>query len=264
MDIETIRNLFDREQRIEVDYPDMRKDAWPHLVRFVRPAPGMSVVLYSRLDESNADRVIEEQITYFRGLNQRFEWKLYEHDTPPDLRERLLQHGFEAQEPDAVMVLDLEEAPHALLEPVTADVRRITHPDQLPDVIQILEQVWGGDFNWVTERHGDYLKLPDYFSSYVAYVDNIPACVGWTFFHPHSQFASLWGGSTIADFRGRGLYTAVLATRVQEAIQRGYRFMTIDASQMSRPIVAKHGFQLLTYAHDCEWVGEQETTSDER
>ncbi len=260
MDIETIRNLFDREQRIEVEYPDMRKDAWPHLVRFVRPAPGMSVVLYSHLDEANADRVIEEQIAYFRGLNQRFEWKLYEHDTPPDLRERLLQHGFEAQEPDAVMVLDLQEAPDGLLDPVTADVRRITHSDQLPDAIQILGQVWGGDFNWVTERHGDYLNLPDYFSSYIAYVDNQPACVGWTFFHPNSQFASLWGGSTVADFRGRGLYTAVLAARAQEAIQRGYRFMTIDASPMSRPIVAKHGFRLLTYAHDCEWVGAQEAT----
>ena len=25
------------------------------------------------------------------------------------------------------------------------------------------------------------------------------------------------------------------------------------ASPMSRPIVAKHDFQLLTYARDCEW-----------
>jgi predicted acetyltransferase len=73
------------------------------------------------------------------------------------------------------------------------------------------------------------------------------------YYHPHSQFADLWGGSTLPNCRGRGLYTAVLAARVQEAVQRGYRFLTIDASPMSRPIVARHGFRLLTYAHACEW-----------
>jgi hypothetical protein len=31
------------------------------------------------------------------------------------------------------------------------------------------------------------------------------------------------------EYRKRGLYTAVLAARVQEAIQRGYRFLTIEA-----------------------------------
>jgi hypothetical protein len=238
----------------------MRKDILPNVVRFVRPAPGMSFVLYSHLDETNADSAIKEQIAYFRPLNQRFEWKVYAHDAPSDLRDRLVAHGFEAEEPDAVMVLDLEQTPTALLEPVTAgvdtfDVRRVTRPEQLPDVIQVLEQVWGEDFGWVTKRHADYLKIPGYFSSYIAYVEDRPACVGWTFFYPNSQFAGLWGGSTVADFRGRGLYTTVLAVRAQEAIERGYRFMTIDSSPMSRPIVAKHGFRLLTYAQACEWNG---------
>jgi hypothetical protein len=45
----------------------------------------------------------------------------------------------------------------------------------------------------------------------------------------------------------------VLAARVQEATARGYRFVTIDASPMSRPIVARHGFRLLTMAWACKW-----------
>jgi hypothetical protein len=267
MDTDQIRTLFDQQQRIDVEYPDMRKDVLPHVVRFVRPAPRMSFILYSHLDKTNADAAIEEQISYFHPRNQRFEWKVYAHDTPADLVERLVKHGFEVEDPDAVMVLDLQETPAGLLEPVTADVgtldvRRITQSEQLPDVIQVLERVWDEDFNWVTGDHGDYLKIPDYFSSYIAYVDGLPACVGWTFFYPNSQFAGLWGGSTVADYRGRGLYTAVLATRVQEAIQRGYRFMTIDTSPMSRPIVAKHGFRLLTYAHACEWNSVPEPATD--
>lgn len=38
MDIEEIHNLFDRQQRRDVEFPDMRRDVLPNVVRFVRPA----------------------------------------------------------------------------------------------------------------------------------------------------------------------------------------------------------------------------------
>lgn len=257
MERDELLTLFDREQRIDIEFPDMRKEVLPHVVRFVRPAPGMSFILYSRLDEADVDAVIEEQVAYFSENDQRFEWKVYDHDTPADLKERLVAHGFEPEDPDAVMVLDVQEAPPVLLEPVTADVRALTERDQLDDVITVLEAVWGGDFSWVTERLGSHLEVPGYLNVYVAYAgaDDEPACAGWIYFYSNSQFAGLWGGSTVSEYRKQGLYTAVLAARVQEAMRRGYRFLTIDASPMSRPIVARHGFKLLTYAHACEWQG---------
>ncbi len=252
MDTQEILALFDKEQRIEIDYPDMEKEVLPRIVRFVRPAPGMSFVLYSHLDEENVDAAIQEQIAYFSANNQPFEWKVYAHDTPPDLRERLVAYGFEPEDADAIMVLDLQEAPPSLLEPVTADVRPITR-DQLDDVIAVEEQVWGGNFEWIKQRMGSHLEVPDYLSIYVAYVNEEPACTGWIYFYKNSQFAGLWGGSTVPAYRKRGLYTAVLAARVQKAIRRGYRFLTIDASPMSRRIVARHGFRQVTEAYACEW-----------
>jgi GNAT superfamily N-acetyltransferase len=68
---------------------------------------------------------------------------------------------------------------------------------------------------------------------------------------PRSQFASLWGGSTLPEFRGRGLYSALLEARITEARQHGIRFLTIDAMAMSRPIAARFGFQVLTHATGC-------------
>lgn len=44
MDVQEILALFDKEQRIEMEYPDMRKEVLPHVVRFVRDAPGMASV----------------------------------------------------------------------------------------------------------------------------------------------------------------------------------------------------------------------------
>lgn len=252
METQDLLALFDKEQRIEIEYPGMEKHVLPHVVRFVRPAPGMSFVLYSNVDEETVDAVVEEQIAYFSANKQPFEWKVYAHDRPPDLKERLVAYGFEAEEADAIMVLDVEEAPPSLLERVTADVRRIER-DQLDDVIAVEEAVWSGSFEWIRQRMGGHLDVPGYLSIYVAYVEEKPACAGWICFHGNSQFASLWGGSTVPAYRKRGLYTAVLAARVQEAMARGYRFLTVDASAMSRPIVARHGFRQVTEAYACEW-----------
>ncbi len=121
--------------------------------------------------------------------------------------------------------------------------------------IAIEQQVWGGDFGWMRQRMGDHMEIPGYLSIFVAYVEQRPGCTGWTYFHPGSQFAGLWGGSTLPEYRKRGLYTAVLAARMQEAIQRGYRLLTIEAGPMSRPIVAGHGFQLLTMTESYGWSG---------
>jgi len=255
MDIEDILELFDQQLRIAIELPGVQKETFPNLVRFVRPAPGMNFVQYSRLEEDVLDITIAEHIAYFAPMDQPFEWVVYDHDQPPALKERLVAHGFVPDEPAALMALDLQTAPSALLEPLPAELRRLTRRDELEDVIAIEQQVWGGNFGWMRQRMGDHMEIPGYLSIFVAYVAQRPACTGWTYFHPGSQFAGLWGGSTLPEYRKRGLYSAVLAARVQEAIQRGYRFLTIEASPMSRPIVAGHGFQLLTMTESYGWKG---------
>ena len=132
-----------------------------------------------------------------------------------------------------------------------ADVRPIYH-EQIGDAIRVEEQVWGGNFSWMHNRMGPQFDIPGYLSMYCAYVDGQPACTGWTYFNPNTHFASLWGGSTIPEQRKNGLYTAVLAVRIQEAIRRGYRFVFSDATAMSRAVVEQHGFQVLTSSHEYE------------
>lgn len=258
MDKRALLDLFDQEQRIRIQYPDMRKEMLPdagepRIVRFTRPAPGMSFVLYSNLSEPDTDAAIEDQIAYFAAHELPFSWAVFDHDTPAGLGNRLVAHGFEADEREAVMVLDLETTPASLLQPVAADVRPITQTDELDDVIRVEEQVWGGDFGWISERMGGHLEVPGYLNIYVAYIGDEPACVGWIYFPSESQFANLRGGSTVPAYRQRGLYTALLAVRVQEARRRGRRYLVIDTSPMSRPIVTRQGFQLLTHAQDFNW-----------
>jgi len=253
---EELLALYDQEQRRDPQFPGARREATAEVVRYLdeTAVKEANFVLYSRLTPANADRVIQEQIDYFAGLGRSFEWKLFDHDTPSDLRTRLEAQGFSIGEAEAIMVLDLQAAPLALRQPVTTTVRRLTHPDDAHLVVPIEEAVWGGDHSaWGARLAEEMRTAPDLLSVYLAYVDDVPACAAWINFTPGSQFASLWGGSTRPEYRKRGLYTAVLAARVQEAIQRGYRYLTIDASPMSRPIVARHGFRFLTNSYPCSW-----------
>ena len=248
-------DLYDQDQRKDVEYPDMRREVTPNVVRHIDTSDSREgIVIYSQLNEANAEDVIREQVTYFERLGQGFEWKLYDYDQPPDLKERLGSYGFVVEEAEAIMVLDLENALEILWQPVRQDVQRILGPEKLSDVLAVEEQVWEEDFSWLGNYLGGALrKYPDQMSVYVAYIDGQPASAAWTYFPKHSQFASLWGGSTVSGFRKQGLYTALLAVRAQEAKARGVKYLTVDASPMSRPILEKFGFEMIAYSYPCKW-----------
>ena len=246
---------YDKDLRLRISYPEARKEITKDVVRIIRKAPGMNVVQFTFANEANLHDVIHREIDYFLPKNQPFTWKVYEHDLLPSLKDELASHGFALDDdPADVMVLDVKNAPGYLLQPVKADIRRITSVEGLKDVIYVLDQVWGGHNTWVNDRLGGHLQVPGYLSVYVAYLEDRPASVAWTYF-PRGHFATLFAGSTIEQYRRQGLYTGLLATRIQEIRQRGYPFTVVEAGKMSRPIIARHGFQHLTTVFDYEWKG---------
>jgi GNAT superfamily N-acetyltransferase len=120
--------------------------------------------------------------------------------------------------------------------------------------VYVLDQIYGGHNSWVYERLGMHLAVPGYLSVYAAYVEDTPASIAWTYF-PRGQFATLFGGTTLAEYRGRGLYTSLLHLRLREIRERGYSFAVVETGAMSRSIVEKHGFGQLTTVWDYEWQG---------
>ncbi|MRS02783.1 N-acetyltransferase [bacterium] len=258
MDKAAVLAKYTRQMRQEITFPDMQKESMTHVVRFTRPAPGMSLVLFSDLDSSTADDEIEDQIAYFSANHLPFSWKVYGYDQPADLLSRLISYRFTPDPPDALMVLDLKTAPPILTSPHMVDMLQ-TDVAHLDDVVKIMEQVWGGSFNWIYDRLGSHLAIDGYLSIYTVYANDQPACTGWTYFHPGSEFASLWGGSTIPSQRGKGLYTALLAARAKEALERGIKYLAVDAGEMSRPILDRYGFTKLTNIYACDYTGDGST-----
>jgi len=246
---------YDKDLRLRIMYPEARKEITNHVVRFVRKAPGMNFVSFTFANESRLHNVIHQELDYFLPLEQPFTWKVYDHDLLPSLKDELLTHGFAPDnDPAAVMVLDVKHAPPASHPSSTADIRRIDTVEGLKDIIYVLDKVWGGQNTWVNDRLGSHLQIPGYLSVYAAYVNEEPASIAWTYF-PRGQFATLFAGSTLPEYRRQGLYTSLLERRLKEIRERGYRYAVVEAGAMSQPIVAKRGFQHLTTVYDYEWKG---------
>ena len=243
-----IRDLiasFDRDQRYQIEWPGVERQVLPGMVRHVPPVgKGEGTILKCWHDETEIEQAIQDQIEYFSARGQDFEWKVFDYDRPRDLLQRLARRGFEIQSPpDAIMLLEIANAPERLRQPAPRSVTRLTDPAQAADVAIVLREVWGTETDWLQDYLAESLaEWPEQQSVYVIYEDWQPISAGWIFFPANSPFASLWGGSTLETKRGRGCYLSLLAVRLQEAEARGVKYLTVDASPMSRPILERYGF----------------------
>jgi GNAT superfamily N-acetyltransferase len=76
----------------------------------------------------------------------------------------------------------------------------------------------------------------------------------WIVFRPGTEFAGLLGGSTREAWRGRGIYRALVARRAALARARGVRYLQVDASDDSRPILERLGFAGVTETTPYVWA----------
>ncbi|MGK9232646.1 GNAT family N-acetyltransferase [Inquilinus limosus] len=251
MDAAEILKRFDAEMRrapVPAD-PVWRVEPLAEVTRIVGPGSEAhdNCVQWSRLDAASADAVIAREAAFFAGQGRTVEWKLYGHDTPADLGRRLEAAGFVPEEPETLLVLDLDGALPPPVEPEGVTIERVVDPVRFGAIDDLMTAVWGTDDDWRSEVLGaEIAAAPDRLSVYLAMADGHCVSAGWIRFHPGTAFADLWGGSTRPHWRGRGIYRALVAKRAAEAKARGFRFLTVDASPNSRPILERLGFRALT------------------
>ena len=239
-------DLLDFERRTVI-YPGVMRHSDGKVWRDVSVDGKSCEIVYSSCSEAEVDRVIEQQIQTARAGGYELEWKVYSHDRPDCLGERLAAAGFEAGAQEAFMVFRASEGALDGFG-LGGDIRRVTDQEGLRDYRVILEEVRGRKCDKEIEQYALLLENhPDNMSVYVAYVDGEPAACGRIYFHEDSKFAGLYGGNTRERFRRRGLFTQLVAARIREALSRGIANICVDALPTSEPILEKRGFVGLTY-----------------
>ena len=203
---------------------------------------------------SDASDLIDEQIRHFTELQRDFTWKVYAHDSPADLRERLVARGFEPGPAEAILVLDAQEARVTGPVPAGCVLEQVTTPAGIADLVALQERVWKEDLAWWRNTMEATLRdAPDRVFILLARVDGQAVSSGMVHFHARKSFAMLGGASTLPEFRGRGLYKAIVARRIAEVRARGVRYAATEAHPMSRPILERAGFEHLATAVACLW-----------
>jgi GNAT superfamily N-acetyltransferase len=249
MDPAAVLALFDRDLRegAHPDSPDARIERIGRVVRQVSSAHGWNGVVWSGLDESGAEAAIAGQIAYFSGLGREFEWKLYGHDLPVDLGQRLKDAGFRAEPEETVMIGEVAALPLDAEPPRGIRVLLVTDRAGVDLVAQVHQKAFGRDSTRL--RHDLLARLtaaPDTVVAVVALAGDTPVSAARMELVPGSRFAGLWGGGTVAEWRGRGLYRALVAHRARAAADRGCRYLQVDARDTSRPILERLGFEAVT------------------
>ncbi|TDO48665.1 hypothetical protein EV643_107295 [Kribbella sp. VKM Ac-2527] len=194
------------------------------------------------------DALIARQRDFFAAKGQPVEWKTRGHDLPADLPDRLIAAGFVSEERETVVIAESADLVERLrgrdvVEGVV--IRRTTEYADFVRIAAMESEVWGEDWSWLADelvrRSG--VEPTDVF---VAEVDGRVVAAAWAVYKKGTDFTGLWGGSTLAEWRGRGIYKALVAVRAARAIELGYRYLQVDASDDSSPILQRLGFLAVT------------------
>jgi GNAT superfamily N-acetyltransferase len=68
-----------------------------------------------------------------------------------------------------------------------------------------------------------------------------------------TEFGTLWGGATLPAWQARGIYRSLVAHRGRLAAAQGRRYLQVDASPDSRPILERLGFVAVTTTTPYVW-----------
>jgi GNAT superfamily N-acetyltransferase len=211
-------------------FPGLRAHATPEVSH-----PFGNMVGVSTLTTENADSVIAQVQEFFGKRGHMVGWWLNPSSTPVDLVARLVEQ--------AGMVLTDMGREFSCNPRVT--VRRANEADR-DDVIRLYEVAYP-----IPERlaaiYYDVLPLAGSGGAhYLAFIDGVkaPVAVSSMFSHKGSRVAVLQGAATLDEYRGHGLYTAMVAARVADARAMGQEAAVLQGDRKtSAPICVKLGFE---------------------
>ncbi len=253
LDARTLRDAYDNQIRPEIP------DPVPAGVTVERDGPLVRILgldhrgflTYRTLDGlagAELDALIARQVEIFRARGEEAEWKLNGHDEPADLGDRLRAAGFVPEEQETVVVGPVAALAAAVpVLPEGVRLREVTALEDLERIAAMEEAVWNADrSHLVTGLAKEIEADPQSITVVVAEAGDTVVSAGWVRYLRGTGFATLWGGSTLPEWRKKGIYRALVAYRARLAEQRGKSLVQVDCSPDSRPILERLGLVAVT------------------
>jgi GNAT superfamily N-acetyltransferase len=224
------------------------------------PLPGPNSVSWVRCRADESDEVIREVRAIFAARHLPFAWILEPGTEPSDFANHLVAngvypdpHGAEAQ----VMVLPIDATVEA--PPIQGfEIRdALADPESFRMAEEAASEAFGEtpspakrerveeedtEHNAMLERRRQNFRAEGNRHGLLATVDGEPAGRAGVILYPPDG-AIINGGSVRPKFRGRGIYRAMVAARLEIARKAGVAGLVVWGGAMSGPILAGLGFQ---------------------
>lgn len=262
---EVLRAAEDLNTHLPLRKGDRRLETTRYVIGMSeQPGPHATVVQRVRLQPREVEDTVAE-VRAFMRREGRLEatWELGPSATPHDLADRLRDLGMipfwhAARTSSMIFSVDGDEVPEALREEPAVRIAPIgrdpARREQNRAAFFRSQQLFWTCFDFHPETPGqaehalvkefEMYEAAPHWLRFVAWADasdREPLAVGDAALTPHGLV--LCGGGTLPGHRGRGLYRALLAARLREAIARRTPRLLTQAGPMSQPILARLGFE---------------------
>jgi len=244
VDIAAVLAEFDGQmRRHSLAAPGAGIEADARITRVVSDRLGWNGVIWSDLSDRDADATIAVEVERFAARGHPWEWKYHSYDRPTDLPDRLRAAGFIAGEVEAVLVAEVSELRIDTAPPSGVELMPVRDQAGTDALVQVHDEVFGGSYHAVGKAVlAGIVSDPPSTAAVVAIAETRPVAAGRVEFPEGTDFATIEGGGTLAEWRGRGIFRSLVAYRAALASRRGYRYLQVDASSESRPILLRLGF----------------------
>jgi hypothetical protein len=250
---------YDAQLRTEAETPSALAVTRLGPLRLVTFAGGRGFVTYRDLEGGDAatiGRWVEEAVAHYRedASIARVEWKTRGHDLAPGLHEALVSNGFVPEESESIMVGEAVLLAVDCPLPSGVRLRQVTTEADVRALSVQQEEIFGGDFaDEMTDALLRRLSRGDGMELWVAEADGEIVSSGRLEPVADSEFAGIWGGATLPEWRGRGIYRALTSARARSALRLGKRLIHSDSTEDSRPILERAGLVKISTTTPYTW-----------
>jgi hypothetical protein len=196
----------------------------------------------------------DEVVSAHQGRKSR--WLVGPFVKHPQLEAILTEHGYEPRHVHHAFAIRSKD-----YDPPTASVTAmpVRTMEELKGAMQVGDTAFAINQKYSAEEMDYLLKQcaqPDSRAQrFVIWEDDRPIASAGVTFYENLSFGLLWGGATVEDQRGRGLYSALVAARAHLAVQRGIEHVGLYAGrESSAPIVKNLGLKqygdMIGWTHD--------------
>lgn len=257
----TVRFLqaYDDQLRTDAETPSALSVTHHGPLRLVTFGGGRGFVTYRHLGDATAHDIrdmVSAALDQYRSdpTIERVEWKTRGHDHAPGLHEALIHNGFVPQPRESIMIGTAGDLAAQAQTPEGVALRRITDVDDVHGMAAMEKQVYPDDDVEATAAALLHrMSIDAEMELWVAEAAGQVVATGRLEPVPGTDFAGIWGGTTLPGWRRRGIYRALVSARARSAIAKGKTLIHSDSTDDSRPILERSGMVAVSTTTPYHW-----------